>query len=76
MQLYLTQITMIAQMRYTQLQSLLEFNNDYNMVRWISASGTMHFRPQYDTFWPCGLFTLLQFYKHPLQNQHETQMSK
>ena len=27
----------------------------YNMVRGISA-------PQYDTFWPCGLFTLLQFY--------------
>ena len=34
----------------------------YNMVRWISAPGTMHFCPQYDTFWPCGLFTLLQ---HP-----------
>ena len=37
----------------------------YNMVRWISAPGTMHFCPQYDTFWPCGLFTLLQFCKHP-----------
>ena len=37
----------------------------YNMVRWISAPGTMHFRPRYDTFWPCGLFTLLQFGKHP-----------
>ena len=37
----------------------------YNMVRWISAPSTMHFCPQYDTFWPCGLFTLLQFCKHP-----------
>ena len=37
----------------------------YNMVRWISAPGTMHFCPQYDTFWPCRLFTLLQFCKHP-----------
>ena len=42
-------------------------NRDYNMVRWISAPGTMHFRPRYDTFWPCGLFTLLQFCKHPPQ---------
>ena len=41
------------------------FTNHYNMVRWISAPGTMHFRPRYDTFWPCGLFTLLQFCKHP-----------
>ena len=51
----------------------------YNMVRWISAPGTMHFRPRYDTFWPCGLFTLLQFCKHPPPppppNQHETEMS-
>ena len=39
--------------------------SNYNMVRWISAPGTMHFCPQYDTFWPCGLFTLLQFCKHP-----------
>ena len=37
----------------------------YNMVRWISAPGTMHFRPRYDTFWPCGLFTLLQFCNPP-----------
>ena len=22
----------------------------YNMVRWISAPGTMHFRPRHDTF--------------------------
>ena len=29
------------------------------------APGTMHFRPRYDTLWPCGLFTLLQFCKHP-----------
>ena len=36
-----------------------------NMVRWISAPGTMHFRPWYDTFWPCGLFTLLQFCNTP-----------
>ena len=36
-----------------------------NMVRWIFAPGTMHFRPRYDTFWPCGLFTLLQFCKQP-----------
>ena len=56
----------------------------YNMVRWISAPGTMHFRPRYDTFWPCGLFTLFQFCKHPppppqkkkkKKNQHETEMS-
>ena len=38
---------------------------NYNTVRWIFAPGTMHFRPRYDTFWPCGLFTLLQFCKHP-----------
>ena len=25
----------------------------------------MDFCPRYDTFWPCGLFTLLQFCKHP-----------
>ena len=50
----------------------------YNMVRWISTPGTMHFCPRYDTFWPCGLFTLLQFCKHPPPptNQHETEMSK
>ena len=41
------------------------YDCNYNMVRWISAPGTMHFRPRYDTFWPCGLFTLLQFCKHP-----------
>ena len=40
-------------------------NAHYNMVRWISAPGTMHFCPRYDTFWPCGLFTLLQVCKHP-----------
>ena len=44
---------------------LLRLDCDYNMVRWISAPGTMHFRPRYDTFWPCGLFTLLQFCKPP-----------
>ena len=49
----------------------IEFNSSrsmdiyYNMVRWISAPGTMHFRPRYDTFWPCGLFTLLQFCNPP-----------
>ena len=32
--------------------------------------GTMHFRPRYDPFWPCGLFTLLQFYKH-LPHPHQ-----
>ena len=44
----------------------LVFHN--NMVRWISAPGAMHFRPRYDTFWPRGLFTLLQFCKHPPSN--------
>ena len=44
---------------------MLAWISNYNMVRWISAPGTMHFCPQYDTFWPCGLFTLLQFCKHP-----------
>ena len=38
---------------------------NYNMVRWIFAPCTMHFRPRYDTFWPCCLFTLLLFCKHP-----------
>ena len=47
------------------VQKLLWHIPNYNMVRWISAPGTMHFCPQYDTFWPCGLLTLLQFCKHP-----------
>ena len=53
------------------------YDTHYNMVRWISAPGTMHFRPRYDTFWPCGLFTLLQFCNPPPPppNQHETEMS-
>ena len=45
---------------------------NYIMVRWIFTPATMHFRPRYDTFWPCGLFTLLQFCKKKnLQNQYE-----
>ena len=40
--------------------------HNYNAVRWIFAPGTMHFRPRYNTFWPYGLFTLLQFCSHPL----------
>ena len=40
-------------------------DNNYNMVRWISAPDTMGFGPRYDTFWYCGLFSLLQFCKHP-----------
>ena len=54
-----------------------EFSSDfnYNMVRWISAPGTMHFRPRYDTFWPCGLFTLLQFCKQSAWNWDEQVVS-
>ena len=36
-----------------------------NMVEWISARITMPFRARYDTFWPCGLFTLLKFCNRP-----------
>ena len=39
---------------------------NHNVVRWIFAPCAMHFRSRYDTFWPYGLFTLLQFCKHPL----------
>ena len=60
------------------LTNKMPFYIHYNMVRWISAPGTMDFRPRYDTFWTCGLFTLLQFCKHPppSPNHHETEMSK
>ena len=45
--------------------SLVGKSDHYNMARWIFAPCTMHFYPRYDTVWPCGLFTLLQFCTSP-----------
>ena len=55
--------------------SLVGKADHYKMARWIFAPGTMHFCPRYDTVWPCGLFTLLQFCPPPPKKKKKKKKS-